>query len=138
MRYYVLAVVALLGLLVNMSFAGQFAQPDWSLAILLAILLSQRKTWYWVLPLIGIHDYLLFWSVTIVFPYAVATALLLTYADIRLAPGQPQRWVGLGLVCMPLLFVGVDILSWLLTLTLTIWIWSALSSKREKVYVEPT
>ena len=137
MQFYVLAFAALLGLLINMSFAGQFAQPDWSLAILLAILLSQRKTWYWVLPLIGMHDYLLFWSAAVVFPYAVATALLLTYADIRLAPGQHQRWLGLALVCVPLLFAGIDTLSWLLTVTLTIWIWSALSAKREKVYVEP-
>jgi len=136
-NYYVLSFVALFGLLLNMSFAGQLAQPDWSLAILLAILLSKRSTWFWVLPLIGLHDYLLFWSAWVVFPFAVLAALLLTYADIRLAPGQHQRWVSLGLVCIPLLLAGIDILSWLLTITLTIWIWSMLSSKREKVYVEP-
>lgn len=137
MRYYILACIALLGLCVNMSFAGLLAMPDWSLAILLAILLSQRSTWFWVLPLIGLHDYLLFWSVWVVFPFAVLTAFLLTYADIRLAPGQHQRWVGLVMVCAPLLFAGIGWLSWLLTITLTVWLWSYLSVKREKAYVEP-
>ena len=137
MRYYILVCVALLGLCINMSFSGVLAMPDWSLAILLAILLSQRSTWYWVLPLIGLHDYLLFWSVWVVFPFAVLAALLLMYADIRLAPGQHQRWVGLVMVCTPLLFVGLGWFSWLLTITLTVWLWSYLSVKREKAYVEP-
>lgn len=137
MRDYVLVGAALLGLLMNMSFSGLLAMPDWSLAILLAILLSQRSTWYWVLPLIGLHDYLLFWSVWVVFPFATLAALLLMYADVNLAPGQYQRWVGLFLACAPLLFAHVGWLSWLLTMTLTVWIWSYLSVKREKVYVEP-
>ena len=137
MRYYSLSFLALFGLLLTMSFAGQFAQPDWSLAILLAILLSKRSTWYWVLPLIGLHDFFLFWSVWVVFPFSVLAAILLAYADTRLAPGQHQRWVSLVLVSIPILFAGIDVLSWLLTITLTIWIWSMLSSKREQVYVEP-
>jgi hypothetical protein len=137
MKYYVLAFMALLGLLLNMSSAGNSLQPDWSLAILLAILLSKRSTWYWVLPLIGLHDLLLFWSLWVVFPYAAVAVVLLNYADIRLAPGQPQRWLALVLGCMPLLFAGVDGMVWLLTLTLSTWLWSFLSSRREKVYVEP-
>ena len=137
MKYYILALAALLGLLLNMSFAGTNPQPDWSLAILLAIVLSKRSTWYWVLPLIGLHDYLLFWSVWVVFPYATIAVVLLSYADTRLAPGQPQRWVALALGCAPLLLAGVDIVSWLMTLTLCTWLWSFLSTRREKVYVEP-
>jgi len=137
MQYYVMAFSALVGLLLNMSFSGSLSQPDWSLSILLAILLSQRKTWYWVLPLIGLHDLMLFWSVWMTFPFALISALLLTYADVRLAPGQPQRWLALVLACSPLLFAGVDIISWLLTVTLSTWIWSSLSVQREKAYVEP-
>ncbi len=137
MKYYILALAALLGLLLNMSFAGTNPQPDWSLAILLAIVLSKRSTWYWVLPLIGLHDYLLFWSVWVVFPYAAIAVVLLSYADTRLAPGQPQRWLALVLGCAPLLLAGVDIVSWLMTLTLCTWLWSFLSTRREKVYVEP-
>ena len=137
MKYYILALAALLGLLLNMSLAGTNPQPDWSLAILLAIVLSKRSTWYWVLPLIGLHDYLLFWSVWVVFPYAAIAVVLLSYADTRLAPGQPQRWLALVLGCAPLLLAGVDIVSWLMTLTLCTWLWSFLSTRREKVYVEP-
>ncbi len=137
MKYYILALAALLGLLLNMSLAGTNPQPDWSLAILLAIVLSKRSTWYWVLPLIGLHDYLLFWSVWVVFPYAAIAVVLLSYADTRLAPGQPQRWLALVLGCVPLLSAGVDIVSWLMTLTLCTWLWSLLSTRREKVYVEP-
>ena len=137
MNYYTLGFVALLGLLVNMSFADIGHQPDWSLATLLAIVLSKRSTWYWVLPLIGLHDYLLFWSVWVVFPYAAIAVILLNYADARLSPGQPQRWLVLVLGCMPLLLAGVDTISWLLTLTLCTWLWSSLSTRREKVYVEP-
>ncbi len=137
MKYYTLAFAALLGLLVNMSFAGVGHQPDWSLAFLLAIVLSKRSTWYWVLPLIGLHDFLLFWSVWVVFPYATVAVILLNYADTRLAPGQPQRWLALVLGCVPLLLAGVDVISWLLTLTLCTWLWSSLSTRREKVYVEP-
>ncbi len=137
MKYYILALAALLGLLLNMSLAGTNPQPDWSLAILLAIVLSKRGTWYWVLPLIGLHDYLLFWSVWVVFPYAAIAVALLSYVDTRLAPGQPQRWLALVLGCTPLLLAGVDIVSWLMTLTLCTWLWSFLSTRREKVYVEP-
>ncbi len=137
MMYYILALFAWLGLLVNMSFAGAFAQPDWALSILLAILLSKRATWYWVLPLIGLHDYLLFWSVWVCFPFVALAAGVLAYADINLAPGQHQRWLALLLGCVPLLFAGMAMISWLLTLALTVWLWSMLSSKRDKVYVEP-
>jgi len=137
MQYFMMAFAALVGLLLNMSFAGSLSQPDWSLAILLAILLSQRKSWFWVLPLIGLHDLMLFWSVWITFPFAIISALVLTYADMSIAPGQPQRWLALVLACSPLLLVGVDIISWLLTVTLSTWIWFTLSVQREKVYVEP-
>ncbi|MDX8380871.1 MAG: hypothetical protein R8M14_02015 [Ghiorsea sp.] len=132
-----MAFAALIGLLLNLSFSGNVSQPDWSLSILLAILLSQRKTWYWILPLIGLHDLLLFWSVWITFPFAVISALLLSSADVRLSPGQYQRWLALLLACSSLLFTGVDFISWLLTITLSTWIWSILSVQREKAYVEP-
>lgn len=137
MLYYILAGFALLGLMVNLSFSGGLAQPDWALSILVAILLSKRDTWYWVLPLVGLHDFLLFWSVWVCFPFVALAAGLIAYADINFAPGQHQRWVGLLLSCTPLLFAGIGLISWLLTVAFTIWLWSMLSSKREKVYVEP-
>ncbi len=137
MKWFYLGLAACFGLLLNLSFAGQLVQPDWCFAILLGVLLSRYETWFWVLPMIGIHDLLIFWSVWVTFPFASFAAMILIYADIQIAPGQPQRWVALSLSCLPLLFTGIDMVSWLLTLTLTIWVWFLLSTKREKVCVEP-
>ena len=137
MNFLYLGLAAFLGLLFNLSFAGQFVQPDWCFSILLAVLLSRHETWFWVLPLLGLHDFLMFWSVWVTFPFVLLSTGILMYADTRLAPGQPQRWAALFLSCSPLLLAGLDITSWLLTLTLTIWLWFLLSTKREKVYVEP-
>ena len=125
------------GLTLNMSFAGYVAQPDWSAAILLATLLSNRKAWYWVLPSIWFHDIVLFWSGWIVFPYFVFIAIVLFYADERLGPGQPQRWFGLVFGCIPLVIAGVSFVSCLLTALCAIWLWSLFSSSKDKVYVEP-
>jgi len=124
------------GIFLNLSFSGMMAQPDWSLAILVGALLHHRQTWFWVLPYVLFHDVVLYWSPWITFPYVLLTAGLLFYADYRLAPGQPQRWFGLLLCCTPLLFAGVAVWTWLLTLTLSVGVWSLLSSEREKVYVE--
>ena len=125
------------GLLLNLSFSGLIAQPDWSLVMLLAVLLSNRRTWFSVLPCIWFHDVVLFWSAWVTFPYVLVTTIILYLSDKRLGPGQPQRWLGLVLSCFPLLLSGVSLWSWLLSMMLTVWLWSILSSKREKVYVEP-
>jgi len=127
-----------IGLTLNMSFSGVMAaQPDWSLVLLLAVLLSNRKTWFWVLPCIWFHDVVLFWSAWVTFPYVILTTIILYLSDKRIGPGQQQRWFGLGLSCLPLFIVGVGVWSWLLTMMLTVWAWSILSSQRERVYVEP-
>ncbi|OIP99124.1 MAG: hypothetical protein AUK35_09160 [Zetaproteobacteria bacterium CG2_30_46_52] len=128
---------SLFGLVLNMAFSGLFAQPDWSLALLLAALLSDRRNWFWVLPSLFFHDLVLYWSPLVTFPFGLIAAIILMYADTRLAPGQQQRWLGLLVVCLPLLNTGISLFSWLLTVSLCIVIWSYLSSKREKVYVEP-
>lgn len=125
------------GLILNMSFSGSVAQPDWSLAILLAVLLSNYKTWCWVLPSIWVHDIVFFWSGWVAFPYFICIAMILLYSDKRLGPGQPQRWLSLLLGCLPLYIAGVSQLSCLLTALLAIWLWALFSSHKEKVYVEP-
>jgi len=124
------------GVFLNLSFAGMMAQPDWSLAIMVGVLLHNRRMWLWVLCYVLFHDFVLYWSPWITFPYVFLTVMLLFYTDYRLAPGQPQRWIGLLLCCTPLLFAGVDMWTWLLTLTLGVGVWSLLSSEREKAYVE--
>lgn len=120
-----------------MAFSGLFAQPDWSVALLLAVLLNDKKTWFWVLPALFFHDLVLYWSPLVTFPFAALAAIILMYADTRLAPGQQQRWLSLFVVGLPMLAAGISLLNGLLTISLCIVIWSYLSATREKVYVEP-
>ena len=137
MQRFIILFLAGIGLLVNMSFAGVSVQPDWSLGILVGVLLSHRSTWIWVLPSVAFHDLFLYWSIDVTLPFVAFVALVLAYSDIRLAPGQPQRWFSLFFACLPLLIAGLDVVSWLLTIMLTTWVWFLLSTRREKVYVEP-
>ncbi|MDX8387907.1 MAG: hypothetical protein R8M46_05155 [Ghiorsea sp.] len=133
----VILLVSLFGIILNMSFSGLVAQPDWSWAVLLAVLLSDRKAWVWILPAIWFHDVALFWSAWVALPYFIVLSIFLYYADKRLGPGQPQRWVAIFLGCLPLFIYGLGLMSILLTATLAVWVWSMLSARREKVYVEP-
>lgn len=128
---------AFVGLICTMAFAGDWSQPDWSLALLLAVLLSKPKTWVWLLPSVGMHDLFLYWSVWGVFPFAVLSVILILYTDKKIGPGQPQRWAALLLHIYALWLTGLDVLSLFLTLTLSVWLWFVFSSNREKVYVEP-
>ncbi len=121
----------------NLSFSGLVTQPDWSLAILLASLLSHRQAGYWVLPGIWFHDTLLYWSAWTCFPYFILASIVLYYSDKRLGPGQQQRWFALVFSCFSLLLAGIPLWDWLLTMMLSIWIWFLLSAKREREYVEP-
>jgi len=132
-----LLLCSLLGLLLSLSFASASAQPDWSFAILLAALVSLRKSWFWVLPSIWFHDVIFYWSIWTSFPYFLLITVFLFYADKRLGPGQPQRWISLLVAYLSLFIAGLDVWSCLLTMMLTVWIWSLLSTRKERVYVEP-
>jgi len=131
-------LVAFVGLIINLSFSGSGVQPDWSFSILLAMLLSKRKTWIWVLPSIGIHDLFLYWSATVMVPTFILVATVLFYSDKRLGLGQQQRWACLFICTFPLIHSGMALLNVLLTLTVTVCLWAFFSAQREKVYVEPT
>ncbi|MDQ7001743.1 MAG: hypothetical protein Q9N02_03535 [Ghiorsea sp.] len=128
---------AFIGLICTMAFAGDWCQPDWSLALLLAVLLSKSQTWIWVLPSIGMHDLFLYWSIWGIFPFTAFAALFIFYTDKKIGPGQPQRWAVLVLHVYAMWLVGLDTLSLFLTITLSIWLWFIFSSSKEKAYVEP-
>ncbi len=137
MRSLSLLFYAILGLIVNMSFAGSYTQPDWCLAILLASLLSHRESWRWVLPCACLHDLMLYDSVGVTFPYLLLLSIGLTYIDQDLGQGQPQRWLALCVGCFPLWLAYSNVWDCLLTMALTVMLWSLLSHQREKAYVEP-
>jgi len=132
-----LLLAAFVGLMASLAFSTAWYQPDWSLALLLAVLLSKPKTWIWVLPGMGVHDLFLYWSVTVVLPYTMIAALLLRYTDKKIGPGQPQRWAAWLLHVYALWESGMSGWRVLLTAALVVWLWSFLSSQRERVYVEP-
>jgi len=126
-----------IGLIANLSFSGLVSQPDWSFAVLLAMLLSQQRTWIWVLPSIGMHDLFLYWSAIITLPVFILISVILFYSDKRLGPGQQQRWLCLLLGIIPLFNEGMAIFNVLLTLAMTVLLWSFFTTRRDKVYVEP-
>lgn len=132
----VLLLGSVIGLFLNLSFNGLLTQPDWMYAILLAALLSDKSTWYWVLPLVLIHDAVLYWSATITFPITVIIVILLIYSDKRLGSGQQQRWLFLFAGCLPLLIQGISFWDWLLTMMLVVWLWFILSAQRDGANVE--
>ncbi|MDX8383675.1 MAG: hypothetical protein R8M45_06305 [Ghiorsea sp.] len=114
-------------------------QPDWCLGLLLGALLGTKYDWPWILPALCVHDLVLFWSLNITFPYIFMVVLLLGIIDKRLGCGQPQRWVGLVLGCIPLLWAGLSMLSGLMTMLLTVGVWFWLSTQqRDRDYVEST
>jgi len=137
MRNLHLLLFALFGLLFNMSFTGTWVLPDWCLSILLASLLSYRQSFLWVLPCVLFHDMVLYYSAWTSLPYFLLLTVALISFDQHLGQGQPQRWLTAFVGCVSLFMAGANIWSCLLTMTLSVMLWSWLSYQREKAYVEP-
>jgi len=115
--------ISFLAILLSLTMASTAIQPDWSLALLLAAMLSHRGNWLWVLPGIMIHDMALYWTILGVFPAALALPGLLIYSDRQLGPGLPQRIFLMVLCCAPMLWLGAHFSQWLLTLLLCTSLW---------------
>lgn len=126
-------LIAFAGLCLNLA-SGGIPQPDWALALLLAVLLARRHTWPWVLPTILIHDLTLYWSVWGVFPIACLLPFSISSLDAQLGAGLPQRLVLLVLLTLPMLWHGFGVLQWLLTLILCIPVWYFLVHLYEQRY----
>ncbi|MDQ6996382.1 MAG: hypothetical protein Q9M82_02850 [Mariprofundus sp.] len=123
-----IAVLALLGISLNLAFAGTLMQPDWALALLLASLLAHRHNWVWVLPGALIHDVVLYWSFSLSFIIMALLPLAMIYLDQHLGAGLPQRLVlMLAAVLLSLLWPGWGLPASLLTLCLCIPIWHVLT-----------
>jgi len=114
---------SLLGILLTLMMASTSIQPDWSLSILLAALLTHRGNWFWVLPGIMAHDVVFYWTMLGVFPVALMLPVLLIYSDQQLGPALPQRFFLMILCSLPMLWLGINFGPWLLTLLLCIFLW---------------
>lgn len=129
-----LLALSLTGLALSLA-TGGILQPDWSLALLLATLLAQRGTWWWVLPALLLHDLALYWTPWGVFPLACLLPGILVKLDEEIGPGLPQRLVMLLFVSMPMLMHGSGTMQWILTLMLCIPIWHLLVRIYDRQFV---
>jgi len=125
--------LAFSGLGLNLA-SGGTPQPDWTLALLLAALLSRRHVWPWALPTMLIHDLTLYWSVWGVFPLACILPFSIASLDAQLGAGLPQRLALMVLLTLPMLWQGAGMLQWLLTLMLCIPVWHLLVHLYEQQY----
>jgi len=125
-----IALLALLGLSLNLAFASTLVQPDWALAVLLASLLAHRHNWVWVLPGVLIHDVVLYWSFGVSFLIMAILPLAMIYLDQHLGIGLPQRLTLMLLaVLASLLWPGWGLSACLLTLCLCIPVWHLLTRR---------
>ena len=122
-----LLLLSIIGLCLSLGFAGHMVQPDWSLALLIAALLSDRSSWPWLLPGIVAHDVSLYWTVWGVLPMAAALPYLLPQMDKERSTALMRRIILMGVVCLPILWLGSGFSQWLLTLMLCVPLWHTLS-----------
>lgn len=127
-----LLLLAALGLLSNLAFAGALVQPDWAFALLSAAMLARLSRWPWILPGMVVHDLAFFWSPWGVAPLAACIPFLLRRIDAQLGAALPQRLLLLLIASLPLLWHGLGGAQWLLTLVLCmpLWYWLTLAYGR--------
>ncbi|MDQ6951790.1 MAG: hypothetical protein Q9M26_09005 [Mariprofundales bacterium] len=112
------------GMLFNLTLDAVAYQPDWGAALLIAAVAAKRGRWPWVLPLLMIHDMVLYW---VPWPWcAMMTVLgliLVIWCDVHLGTALPQRVLLIVIALLPMTWQrwpGPDIV---LTLLLTITLW---------------
>ncbi len=115
------------GLCFSLGLAGHIVQPDWSLALLTAALLSYRSGWPWLIPGVVAHDVSLYWTVWGALPLAAAIPYLLLQIDRELGTALMWRAILMGVVCLPILWLGSGFMQWLMTLMLCVPLWHALT-----------
>jgi len=118
---------ALLGISLNLAFAGVLMQPDWALALLLASLLAHRHNWMWVLPAVLLHDIIFYGAININFIIMGILPPAMIYLDQHLGAGLPQRLLLMLAAVLTLLWPGWGISACLLTLCMCIPVWHLLT-----------
>ncbi len=120
-------LLALLGISLNLAFAGVLMQPDWALAVLLASLLAHRHNWAWVLPAVLLHDMIFYGEIQINFIIMALLPPAMIYLDQHLGAGLPQRLLLMLAAVTGLLWPGWGVPACLLTLCLCVPIWRLLT-----------
>jgi len=126
---FFLTLLCVLGLSLNLAFSNGLVQPDWTVALLLASLLAQRHNWIWVLPVMLLHDAVLYWAPAAGVMMVMLIPPMMIYLDRHLGSGLPQRVVLLMLSVLAMLFDGWTLQACLLTLCLCVPVWHVLTRK---------
>ncbi len=119
-------LACLLGILVNISFAGTSVQPDWALALLTAAVLAHRGNWIWVSIATAIHDLVFYWSPLISLPWILAAPIIIAWSDEQIGSNLIQRLFVMVMVLASLLWSGWSLASCLITILLCISFWYAM------------
>lgn len=119
-------LACLLGILVNISFAGTSVQPDWALALLTAAILVHRGNWIWVSIATAIHDLVFYWSPLMSLPWILAAPFIIAWSDEQIGSNLMQRLFVMVMVLASLLWSGWSVASCLLTGLLCIIFWYAM------------
>jgi len=118
------SLLALAGIIINMSIPATVIAPDIAGSLLIAAIVARRRHWPWVLPLLMLHDMVLYWSV---FPptllFVLLGLLLITQIDLRLGAALPQRIMMIIIAHIPMGLERVTLQSIALSLLLTFALW---------------
>ena len=117
-------LLAIAALLINLAAPDNLLLPDLSGALLIAALAARRRHWPWVLPLLLLHDLILYWEPWPPTQLAVIAALLLLVRiDLRLGAALPQRVALLVIALIPMAIEGWNPRAIALTLLLAVALW---------------
>ncbi|RMH50531.1 MAG: hypothetical protein D6682_06690 [Zetaproteobacteria bacterium] len=124
------ALPALAGILLNLITPPTIVVPDWGWAVAVAALAARRHHWLWALPLLLLHDLLLYQEARPLLLPAVAIGLLLVlYIDRQSGPALPQRLLMVIVAATPLAAEGWSPRAIALSLLFAIPLWHGIRDR---------
>jgi len=120
-----LALIAGCGIWLTLTLDALPYQPDWGLAILMGAITARRRHWLWVVPMLMLHDMVLYWNPL---PWSVVVTLaglaLVIWVDYRVGPALLQRLILIILALLPMFWQSWAWQNIVLTLLLTMVLWT--------------
>ncbi|MDQ6963409.1 MAG: hypothetical protein Q9M13_00650 [Mariprofundales bacterium] len=120
------SVLAIAGMVLNISGTNTVTLPDIGGALLIAAVVARRRHWRWVFPLLILHDMVLYWSaLPITLLFVIFALFLVIQVDVRLGAALPQRIVMIVLSHLPMVIEGYtpQAITLSLLLTFVLWYW---------------
>ncbi|MDX8394205.1 MAG: hypothetical protein R8K21_06445 [Mariprofundales bacterium] len=120
---FVYSICCLLLMTINISSTGLW--PDWSFALLMAAVLTRRYHAVWAIPMLLLHDIILYANIFAFWPWLLLMLVVEAYSDIIIGPSIPQRILVLIVSPIPLLWHAHEPV-YILTILACLPLWSAL------------